>query len=105
MRKQTSSRQQTGSGTEAHRFARESASSHIRSRAADDQQRFSEGFILGWNSLMGYRVVPTIIPDYEIPVGKSPFEHGYLQARSFIEGVQGYRDRSETSPIRVLRDE
>jgi hypothetical protein len=47
----------------------------------------------------------TIIPDYEIPVGKSPFEHGYLQARSFIEGVQGYRDRSETSPIRVLRDE
>jgi hypothetical protein len=105
MRTQASSQQQPVSRTEAQRSARENASSHIRSRATDDQQRFSEGFISGWYSLMGYRVVPTIIPDGEIPVGKSPFEHGYDQARSFIEGVQGHWDRSDTRPIRVLSDE
>jgi hypothetical protein len=72
MRTQASSQQQTVSKTEEQRSARESPSSHIRTRATDDQQRFSEGFIAGWYSLMGYRVVPTIIPDCEIPVGKSP---------------------------------
>src|SRR5580700_9838394 len=90
MRTQASSKQETVSGTEAQRSARESVSSRIRSKATDDQQRFSEGFIAGWYSLMGYRVVPTIIPDCEIPVGKSPFEHGYDQARSF------YRRRAWT---------
>jgi hypothetical protein len=54
---------------------------------------------------MGYRVVPTIIPDCEIPVGKSPFEHGYDQARSFIEGVQGHWGHSDTRATRVLSDE
>jgi hypothetical protein len=89
------------SKAEAHRSARESVSSHIKSRADEDQQRFSEGFIAGWYSLMGYRVVPTIIPDCEIPVGKSPFEFGYDRARSFIKGVEGrWRRRSDTSPNR-----
>src|SRR3984885_1246236 len=105
MRTQASSKQETVSGTEAQRAARESVSSRIRSRATDDQQRFSEGFISGWYSLMGYRVVPTIIPDCEIPLGKSPFEHGYDQARSFIEGVQEHWEPSDTEPIRVLSDE
>ena len=54
---------------------------------------------------MGYRVIPTIIPDCEIPLGKSPFEHGYDQARSFIEGVQEHWEPSDTEPIRVLSDE
>jgi hypothetical protein len=54
---------------------------------------------------MGYRVVPTIIPDCEIPVGKSPFEYGYDQARSFIEGVQGRWEHSDTRATRVLSDE
>jgi hypothetical protein len=88
MQTQSSSQQQAVSKAEAHRSARESVSSQIRSRAADDQQRFSEGFIAGWYSLMGHRVVPTIIPDCEIPVGKSPFEYGYDRARSFINGVE-----------------
>jgi hypothetical protein len=105
MRTQASSQQQTVSKTEEQRSARESPSSHIRTRATDDQQRFSEGFIAGWYSLMGYRVVPTIIPDCEIPVGKSPFEHGYDQARSFIKGVHGHWERSDRSLIGVLTDE
>jgi hypothetical protein len=105
MRTQASSQQQTVSKTEAQRSARESALSHIRSSASDDQQRFSEGFIAGWYSLMGYRVVPPIIPDCEIPVGKSPFEHGYDQARCFIKGVHGHWERSDTSLIGVLTDE
>jgi hypothetical protein len=104
MRTQASSQQQTISRTEAKRSARESASSHIRSRATDDQRRFSEGFVSGWYSLMGYRVVPTIIPDCEIPVGKSPFEHGYDQTRSFIEGVQGHWEHSDTRATRALSD-
>jgi hypothetical protein len=54
---------------------------------------------------MGYRVVPTIIPDCEILVGKSPFEHGYDQARSFIKGVHGHWERSNRSLIGVLTDE
>jgi hypothetical protein len=87
MRTQASS-QQIVSRTEAQRSARESA---------DDQQRFSEGFISGWYSLMGYRIVPTIIPDCEIPVGKSPFEHGYDQARSFLECVQEHWERQTRS--------
>src|SRR6202041_3439402 len=88
VRTQASS-QQIVSRTEAQRSAAGKCFI-IRSRATDDQQRFSEGFISGWYSLMGYRVVPTIIPDCEIPVGKSPFEHGYDQARSF------YRRRAWT---------
>jgi hypothetical protein len=94
MRTQASSQQQTISRTEAKRSA-----------PTDDQRRFSEGFVSGWYSLMGYRVVPTIIPDCEIPVGKSPFEHGYDQARSFIEGVHGHWERSDRSLIGVLTDE
>jgi hypothetical protein len=105
MRTQASSQQQIVSRTEAQRSGRESASSHIRSRATEDQQRFSEGFIAGWYSLMGYRVVPTVIPDCEIPVGKSPFEHGYDQARSFIKGVHGHSERSDASLIGVRTDE
>jgi hypothetical protein len=97
MQTQSSTQQQAVPEAEARRSARESVSSHIRSRAADDQQRFSEGFIAGWYSLMGHRIVPTIIPECEIPVGKSPFEHGYDEARSFIEGVHGASQRSDTS--------
>jgi hypothetical protein len=88
MQTHSSSQQQAVPQAEARRSARESVSSHIRSRAADDQQRFAEGFIAGWYSLMGYRVVLTIIPDCEIPVGKSPFKYGYDRARSFIKGVE-----------------
>ena len=53
-------------------------------RAADDQKRFAEGFMAGWHSVLGYRVIPTIIPDYEVPIGKPLFEHGYEQARSLL---------------------
>jgi hypothetical protein len=99
MRTQASSQQQIVSRTEAQRSARESASSDIRSRATDDQQRFSEGFVAGWYSLMGYRGVPTIIPDCEIPMGKSPFEHGTTKRAPLSKACK------DTRPIRVLNNE
>jgi hypothetical protein len=52
-------------------------------RVADDQKHFAEGFLAGWYSIFGLSVIPTIIPDCPVPAGKSPFEYGYEQARSF----------------------
>jgi hypothetical protein len=98
--------QQTVSNSEA-RSTRGSASLQAKDPAADDRQRFTEGFIAGWSSILGPRAVPTIIPHCAVPMGESPFQHGYDQARSFVESVQGPRTRSSaphtTFPAHGLR--
>ncbi len=40
----------------------------------------------GWHSVLGYHAPPTIIPHYEVPIDKPPFEYGYEQARAFACG-------------------
>ena len=73
-------------------------------RAANDQKRFAEGFMAGWHSVLGYRALPTIIPDYEVPIGTPPFEYGYEQARAFACGhTQEDTHRFQTRPISMLR--
>ena len=65
----------------------------MKTKAAYDQQRFAEGFVFGWSSVLGYRVV-LMIPNCEIPTDKSPFEHGYDQASSFAEDAEGHSRRT-----------
>ena len=72
-------------------------------RAADDQKRFAEGFTAGWHLILGYRALPTIIPDYEVPMGKPPFEYGYEQARAFACHAQEDTYSFQTRPISVFR--
>jgi len=72
-------------------------------RAADDQKRFAEGFMAGWHSVLGYRALPTIIPDYEVPIDQPPFECGYEQARAFACHTQEDAHRFQSRPISVLR--
>ncbi len=69
-------------------------------RAADDQKRFVEGFMAGWHSVLGYHAPPSIIPHYEVPIDKPPFEDGYEQARAFACGhteEDTYRSRQDLS--------
>ena len=83
MQMPSSWQRQTVSGAEAKRSVQESAS--LRTSAVDDQRRFTEGFIVGWSSMLGPRAVPTIIPNCAVPMGGSPFDHGYHCARAFVE--------------------
>jgi hypothetical protein len=68
-------------------------------KAADDQKRFAEGFVAGWQSLLGPGSLPTVIPECEIPIDQSPFTYGYDQSRAFAMAAQrsaaGLDSRSE----------
>jgi hypothetical protein len=74
----------------------------LQTRASDDKRYFAEGFVAGWCSMLGHRALPTIIPECQVPVDKSPFQHGYDEARSFVDGVQRDGQQSETNLIRGL---
>lgn len=46
----------------------------------EDTQTFSDGYIAGWQSVTGSNLLPSI-PAHAIPVGKTPYDHGYEEGR------------------------
>jgi hypothetical protein len=60
----------------------------VKAKAADDHKLFAEGFVTGWQSLLGPASLPTVIPECEIPIDQSPFTYGYEQSRAFATATQ-----------------
>jgi hypothetical protein len=45
-----------------------------------DEKTFTDGYIDGWQSIMGKGSVPAV-PAHAVPAGKTPYEAGYDRGR------------------------